>query len=80
LAEVTFSGMPAWLLVAYLEELGGTREGEDEVADERWSARLVRSKGGRGSIKIGRVTVTIEGEEAEGTMEALRKKAQRGGG
>lgn len=78
--EVTFGGVPAWLLVAYLEELGGERHGEDTVRGEGWTATLVRSKGGRGGITVGQVTVTIEGQAAEETMAALRKKAQRGGG
>lgn len=80
MAEVTFSGVPGWLLISYLEELGGIREGDDTVRGQGWTASLVRSTGGLGGIKLGRETVTIKGEAADVTMEALRKKAQRGGG
>lgn len=79
-AEITFSGVPAWLLTAYLVELGGSEGDDGTVHGEGWAARLTAEKAAVGSIALGRVTVSIEGAGAEATMTALRKKAQRGGG
>lgn len=78
--EVTFSGIPAWLLSIYLVELGGTQEGERTARGEGWTARLVPQKTQVGGFRIGRVRVTITGPAAQETMEALRRKARRGGG
>jgi hypothetical protein len=79
MAQVVFGGMPAWLLEAYLVELGG-RTDEGVVNGDGWQATLEARKPGRDAIGIGRVTVTIDGERASAVMEALRKKALRGGG
>jgi hypothetical protein len=79
-AQVTFSGIPAWLLVTYLVELGGAQDEEGTVRGDGWTARLVSRTAQLGGLVIGRVTVTIEGRAAEETMAGLRKKAQRGGG
>lgn len=79
MAQVVFGGMPAWLLEAYLVELGGRPEG-GVVNGGGWRATLDARKAGSDTIGIARVTVTIEGERAALVMEALRKKAQRGGG
>lgn len=78
--RAVFGGMPVWLLETYLEELGGVRTLDGVVAGDGWRATLVSARGGAGDIAIARVTVTIEGERAGGILEALRKKAQRGGG
>lgn len=80
MAEVVFGGVPAWLLEAYLVELGGSRAGEHEVEGAGWRATLTARRGGADGIAITRVTVTVEGERAPAIMAALRKKAQRGGG
>jgi hypothetical protein len=79
-AEITFGGIPAWLLTAYLVEMGGAEDGNETVRGERWTAKLASDKRRVGSIALGRVTVTIDGPAAEETMAVLRKKAQRGGG
>jgi len=81
MAQAVFGGLPAWLLEAYLLELGG-RRGDDSgaVVGDGWRATLKPERGGAGHIGIARVTVTIEGDEASGVLTALRKKAQRGGG
>jgi hypothetical protein len=79
--QVVFGGMPAWLLEAYLVELGGSQADDGgAVEGDGWRATLLPAPGGRGGIDIGRVAVTIEGERAAEAMAALRKKAQRGGG
>jgi Domain of unknown function (DUF1952) len=79
--QVVFGGMPAWLLEAYLVELGGSQADDGgAVAGDGWRATLAQAPSGGGGIAIARVTVTIEGERAAEAMAALRKKAQRGGG
>ena len=77
---VTFSGVPAWLLTAYLVELGGAEGDDGTVHGEGWAARLTAEKAAVGSIALGRVSVTIEGVRSDEIMAILRKKAQRGGG
>ncbi len=79
-AEATFSGVPAWLLAAYLIELGGAQKEDGGVRGEGWTARLVPDKTRVGGFQVGRVTVSIEGPAAGETLAALRRKAQRGGG
>ncbi len=77
--QVVFGGMPAWLLAAYLVELGG--ESIDDaaaVSGDGWHATIESRGGWTGGIA--RISVTIEGERSAAVMEALRKKAQRGGG
>jgi hypothetical protein len=79
--QVVFGGMPAWLLEAYLVELGGRRDEAGGAVDgDGWRATLAPVPGRGGGIAIARVTVTIEGEQAAAVLQALRKKAQRGGG
>lgn len=78
--EVTFSGIPVWLLAAYLVEMGGTQDEEGLVRGDGWTARLVFRRDSVGSLSIGRVTVGIQGRAAEEVLATLRKKAQRGGG
>ena len=76
--EVVFGGMPAWLLEAYLLELGGERDGAGAVHGDGWRATLTPAP--TAPPAIARITVTIEGEHAAAVLEQLRKKAQRGGG
>jgi len=79
--EVVFGGMPAWLLEAYLVELGGRPAGDGgAVEGDGWRATLESRRGDAGRVGIARVRVAIEGERAAAVMAALRKKAQRGGG
>ena len=47
-AEVTLSGVPAWLLAAYLEELGGIQDEAGGVRGEGWTAALAPRR--RGSV------------------------------
>ena len=78
--EVVFGGVPAWLLAEYLVELGGQKSDVTGVTGDGWSATLVAGARPLGSLSIGRVTVTIAGQEARRVLQQLRKKAQRGGG
>jgi hypothetical protein len=79
-AEAVFGGVPAWLLRAYLVELGGRASSEEAVQGDGWRATLTPGGDGAGGIRIARVTVKLEGEQAATVLAALRKKAQRGGG
>ncbi len=78
--QVTFGGVPAWLLTAYLVELGGAEDGAGRLRGEGWTATLAEVAPEPGALRVGRVTVTIEGPAAAETMAALRRKAMRGGG
>ena len=78
--DVTFGGVPAWLLGDYLVDLGGQRSHDSTVAGDGWRATLAAHPRPPGAHSVGRVTVTIEGPEAKRVMEELRRKAQRGGG
>ncbi len=76
--EVTFGGMPAWLLEDYLVEIGGVRTDDNTVAGDGWRATLTPAP--TTPPAIARVTVKIEGPDADDAMRNLRSKAQRGGG
>jgi len=78
--ERVFGGVPAWLLVEYLVELGGQKSDERSIEGPGWTATATAAPRPAGGMGIGRVTVTIEGREAERVMEELRRKALRGGG
>ncbi|HSP54241.1 MAG TPA: DUF1952 domain-containing protein [Dehalococcoidia bacterium] len=78
--QEAFGGVPAWLLLEYLVELGGHRDDDGTVGGEGWRARLDARPKPAGGLSIGRVTVTIDGPESAQVMARLREKAQRGGG
>jgi hypothetical protein len=76
-------GIPRFLLVEYLEEMGGSSKGEDLVETARWRARLERMEPFRlGSLSVGQTRITIEIEEAaeEEFIEVFSKKTLRAGG
>jgi hypothetical protein len=77
------AGVPLWLLREYLEELGGVANGELEVTGTGWVASLEKAPPYKlGSLVIGRVQWTLEGEEAvlEKLLPRLEMKLLRGGG
>lgn len=78
--EATFGGVPRWLLAAYLEELGGAPGDEGTIRGDGWTARLHSHPREPGGLAPARVTVVLTGPRAARTLEALRKKAMRGGG
>lgn len=78
--ERVFGGVPAWLLVEYLVELGGEETDSTSVRGPGWSATVAALPGPAAAFSIGRVAVTIAGPEAERVMQELRQKALRGGG
>jgi len=58
-------GIPLWLIREYLVELGGRPIGEDRAEGEAWTAALEQIEDFRiGSLEIGQVRLTLEGEEA----------------
>jgi molybdopterin synthase sulfur carrier subunit len=58
-------GVPIWLLVEYLVELGGRRESDTSLAGEGWRARLTPLADVQiGALRIGEVRVEIEGDAA----------------
>ena len=86
-----FRGISRRLAVKYLENLGGERAAEGDLADteecrvegEDWVATLSEETvTAAGSIELTEVTVDFEGEAAtlEPLVEAFARKAMRAGG
>lgn len=76
-------GIPYFLLKEYLQEMGGTLEGEDLVRAEGWSVRLERMEPFRlGSLSVGqtRLTMEIEDHLVEQFLVQFGKKTLRAGG
>lgn len=76
-------GIPYFLLKEYLQEMGGTLEGDDFVRAEGWSVRLERMEPFRlGSLSVGqtRLTVEIEDHLVDGFLAQFGKKTLRAGG
>lgn len=78
--EVTFGGVPGWLLAAYLEELGGMPIDAHTIRGDGWTATLFAHERPAGSLAVGHVTVALSGPRGEAILEILRRKAMRGGG
>ena len=77
------AGVRLWLLREYFEELGGVANGDQEVTGNGWVASLEKAPPYKlGSLVIGRVQWTLEGEEAvlETLLPRLEMKLLRGGG
>ena len=77
------AGVPLWLLREYFVELGGEADGEEEVTGAGWTASLEKAPPHRiGSLVIGRVQWTLEGEDevVEQLIPRLEMKLLRGGG
>ena len=79
--ERTFGAFPPWLLERYLEEWGGTREGEGVY---RLPGAVVRFREVEplkvGSLSIPQLLVEVEGEAGEAWFERIALAASRGGG
>lgn len=76
-------GIPYFLLKEYLQEMGGTLEGEDLVRAEGWSVHLERMEPFRlGSLSVGQTRLTIEIEDhlVEPFLVQFGKKTLRAGG
>lgn len=58
-------GIPFFLLKEYLQEMGGTPEGENVICAEGWRVTLEKMEPFRiGSLSVGQTRLTIEIEEA----------------
>ena len=79
--ERTFGAFPPWLLERYLEEWGGTREGEGVY---RLPGAVVRFREVEplkvGSLSIPQLLVEVGGEAGEAWFERIALAASRGGG
>jgi hypothetical protein len=81
--EETITGIPLWLLRAYLEELGGHAEVDGRVTGAGWAAYLAPAPPcAVGSLRVGRVRLALRGnpETLRALRVALDKKLLRGGG
>ncbi len=90
--ERVLRGIPRWLLVGYLEELGGTSREildsppdaeEDLVEGDGWQARLTQLEDYKiGSLSSGQVRLVVRGDpdEVRGMLSRLAPRLFRGGG
>jgi hypothetical protein len=91
--ERVLRGIPRWLLVGYLEELGGSSiearddldllPEEDLVVGDGWQARLTQLEDFKiGSLSSGQVRLVISGDpdEVRGMLSRLAPRLFRGGG
>ncbi len=77
------TGIPLWLLRAYLEELGGRSSAEGLLRGDGWQARLTQVEDHQiGSLRVGQVRLELDGEpEAlDRVRRALEPKLVRAGG
>ena len=90
--ERVLRGIPRWLLVGYLEDLGGTvvetdnpsvEAEEDLVAGDGWQARLTQLEDFKvGSLSSGQVRLVVTGDpdDVRGMLSRLAPRLFRGGG
>ncbi len=91
--ERVLRGIPRWLLVGYLEDLGGTVVETDDsavvgpeenlVAGDGWQARLSQMEDFKvGSLSSGQVRLLVTGDpdEVRGMLSRLAPRLFRGGG
>ena len=75
-------GIPFFLLVEYLEELGGTVVNDGQVHGPGWRVKLTRMEPFRlGSLSVGqtRLEIQIEDDKVDAFMEQFGKKTLRAG-
>jgi len=75
-------GIPLFLLKEYLQEMGGSPDGENTIRAEGWSVTLERMEPFRlGSLAVGQTRLTIEIEDhlAEDFLARFGKKTLRAG-
>ena len=81
--EREIRGIPFFLLVEYLEEMGGTVIEEGHVQGPGWEVHLARIEPFRiGSLEVGqsRLEVEIEDHLVDDFLEVFSKKTLRAGG
>ncbi|GAB4466872.1 MAG: hypothetical protein Kow0070_29990 [Anaerolineales bacterium] len=75
-------GIPMFLLKEYLQEMGGTPEGENLIRAEGWSVTLEKMEPFRlGSLAVGQTRLTIEIEDhlVDDFLTRFGKKTLRAG-
>jgi hypothetical protein len=75
-------GIPYFLLVEYLQELGGNLEGEDRIIGPGWSVRLTKMEPYKlFSIQVGQTRLEMELEDpvAADFLERFAQKTLRAG-
>lgn len=75
-------GIPYFLLVEYLQELGGRLAGENQIIGDGWEVHLERMEPFRiGSLAVGqtRLVMALEDDVAEDFQERFFKKTLRAG-
>jgi molybdopterin synthase sulfur carrier subunit len=78
-----YYGVPDWLMVEYLTDMGATETAPFELVADGWQAQIRKAvPKGIGSLKVGGSTVTFTGDAAVLTamFEKLHWKTLRGGG
>jgi hypothetical protein len=83
ITEIYIHGIPLWLLREYLEELGGTADGDTVVTGDGWRAELTKLPDHQvGSLRVGRVELKLQGEaDALAKLRpGLDRKTMRAGG
>jgi hypothetical protein len=61
--QLIYAGIPLWLLVEYLEDLGGEAAGEGRVKGDGWTASIIKIEPNRvGSLRVGRVQLELQGD------------------
>jgi hypothetical protein len=76
-------GIPYFLLLEYLQELGGHLDGENRITGDGWQVSLERMEPFRiGSLSVGqtRLIMALEDSIAENFQERFLKKTLRAGG
>jgi len=75
-------GIPFFLLREYLEDLGGTSQGDDRVEGQGWTAELTRMEPFRlGSLSVGQTRLVLEIEDslADDFLAQFEMKTLRAG-
>jgi hypothetical protein len=76
-------GIPLWLMRSYLQEAGGQRIGENQVAGEGWVVELTQLEDFIiGSLRVGQIRVELEAtpDGLALILPELEKKLLRAGG
>lgn len=81
--ERVIRGIPAWLMGAYLQEMGGIAVGDGRYTHPQWSAAVTQIEDYQiGSLVVGQIHFHLEADDAiiEQLQQQLERKLLRGGG
>lgn len=76
-------GIPAWLMEAYLQELGGVAQENGRFIGSGWLAQVAQIEDFQlGSLRVGQIHFLLEGENEaiHSLQQRLEIKLLRGGG